>query len=91
MATTQDATTYANRLINSINQLITVLNDLQVAQDRQTQDPELAQAAADALNGSGRENMTAETFTDAAGAIGQILFAYNSGDPTQKSLLFALL
>jgi hypothetical protein len=91
MASTQDAASYAHGLISHINELIDVLNSLQVDQDRQTQDPDLAQAAADAMNGANRPNLTAVDFTNAANAIGQLLFAYNSGSPTQKSYLYALL
>jgi len=88
MASSQDALTYARNMVSHINALIAVLHDLQVDQDRQTEDPNLAAAAAAAMTG---RTLTATDFSNAANAIGQVLFAYNSGTPTQKSYLYALL
>jgi len=88
MATSQDALTYALYMISHITSLITVLHDLQVDQDRQTEDAGLAAAAAAAMTG---RTLAEADFTNAANAIGQILFAYNSGSPTQKSYLYKLL
>lgn len=88
---TQDASLFALGMIGHIRQMISVFNDLQNDQYRMQDDPGLAMAAAEALNNAGRQNLTDTTFNNAADAIGQILFAYTSGAPSQRSKLFALL
>lgn len=91
MATTQDPLAFGTGMIVHIRQMISVFNDLQNDQYRMQDDPGLAAAAAEALNNAGRQNLTDTTFGNAADAIGQILFAYTSGAPSQRSKLFALL
>ena len=86
-----DAVTFYRELISEIKSLINNLEDLDTSQDRMTQDATLAQAAADAANKAGRTDLTEADFTNAAEAINQILFAFNSGDPTQKSYLYKML
>lgn len=60
-------------------------------QDRIAQDAGLAAAAAAAAQAAGRSDLATVDFTNAAGAITQLNFTFNSGTPTQKSFLYKLL
>jgi hypothetical protein len=86
-----DATTFYRNLISEVQTLINDLENLDTSQDRMNEDAGLAAAAAAAANAAGRTDLTGADFTNAASAINQILFAFNSGSPTQKSYLYKLL
>jgi hypothetical protein len=86
-----DASAYWRTLTIQLRQLVTTFNDLNTAQDMQTQDSGLAAAAAKAAQDAGRTDLAAVDFTNAASAINQLLFAYNSGSPAQKSYIFKML
>jgi hypothetical protein len=62
-----------------------------IMQDRLTQEPGLSQSAATAMNTVGRADLAKADFDNAAAAIGQVLFAYDSGSPPQKSFLYKML
>jgi hypothetical protein len=86
-----DATTFYRNFIAETVRLINDLEDLDTTQDRLAEDAGLAAAAATAAQAAGRTDLAAVDFTNAAAAINQILFAFNSGSPTQKSYLYKLL
>ena len=86
-----DASVYYRTLIAQTNNLISQLQIMETFADRLTSDPSLAAAAAAAANMAGRTDLTTADFNNAIGAIDQILFAFNSGSPTQKSYLYKLL
>ena len=86
-----DATTFYRTLTSQIQSLINELENLNTAQDRMASDAGLAAAAANAANAEGRTDLTEADFTNAASAINQILFTFNSGEPTQKSYLYKML
>lgn len=74
-----------------IKQFIDDLDNLNTMQDRLAQDNTLAAAAATAAQAQGRTDLAAIDFTNAATAINQLLFTFNSGTPTQKSYLYKIL
>jgi len=92
MATSpQDATTFARNFIATINGFLKAQDDMERANDRMAKDPNLAAAAAEAMNASGRPNLTAQQFTDAGTAIQQVTFTLQSGSPELISYFYALL
>ena len=86
-----DATTFYREYINTINQLIQATEKAALMKDRLDSDNTLAAAAAAAAATGGRTDLTVQVINDAAGAIGQMLFTFNSGSPTQKSFLYKVL
>jgi hypothetical protein len=86
-----DPMTFYRTLVSQIQTLVNQLQDLDTSQDRMHEDTALAAAAAAAANAAGRTDLVAADFTNAASAINQILFTFNSGAPTQKSYLYKLL
>jgi len=86
-----DAVSFGRNFVSAINTLINAIENASLQQDRLASEPELAQATADALKASGRPDMTVQIVNDASSAIVQIKFAYDSGAPTQKSLLYKML
>lgn len=86
-----DAVSFSRNFIAQINTAINALDDLRVMQDRLQQEPGLSQNAANAMNTAGRADLGKADFDNAAGAIQQILFAYDSGSPPQKSFLYKML
>jgi outer membrane murein-binding lipoprotein Lpp len=86
-----NATQFFQNFNAKINQFIQDLDDLETLQDRLSSDPTLAEAAATAAQSQGRNDLAAIDFTNAADAVGQILFTFNSGSPTQKSYLYKIL
>jgi len=86
-----DAVSFGRNFVATINTLINAVESAQLQQDRLASEPTLAQAASDALKQAGRPDMTPQIITDAADAITQIVFAYDSGSPTQKSKLYKML
>jgi hypothetical protein len=92
MATSpQDATTFARNFIATINSFLNAQDDMKRAYDRMQKDPQLASAAAAAMNTSGRPNMTAQNFTDAGTCVSQVEFTLQSGTPVLISYLYAML
>lgn len=77
--------------VNTINTFINTMEDLRTQNDRLASEPALAADAAAAALKSGRPDLTTQSFTDAQAAIVQLLFAFDSGNPTQKSFLYKML
>lgn len=78
---------------SNIKTLITTLQNLQTITAKIADDSTLAAAMAAAANAQAWPNITAQDIINAGagnGAVGQILFAFNSGNPTQASLLYKL-
>ena len=86
-----DAVSFSRNFIAQINTVINALEDVRLMQDRMTQEPGLSQAAAAAMNTAGRADLAKVDFDNAASAIGQILFGFDSGSPPQKSYLYKML
>jgi len=86
-----DAVSFYRLYVSTINQFINTLEDLRLQNDRLASEPGLAAAAAAAAVNSGRSDLSTQAFTNAQGAIVQILFTFDSGAPTQKSYLFKML
>jgi phage host-nuclease inhibitor protein Gam len=91
MASTQNANAFANTMIGHVNAFITTLGDLQRDQDRLSEDPGLAGAAAAAMNASGRPDLTAQHFTDAATVVVALTATFAGGNPSNKSAFYNLL
>lgn len=86
-----DAVSFSRNFIAQTNTCINALEDLRLMRDRMVQEPALSQSAADAMNNAGRQDLAKVDFDNASGAIEQILFAFDSGAPTQKSYLYKML
>jgi hypothetical protein len=71
--------------------LVTLLQALNTLTDRLAQDSTLAARAAVQANQAGYTTLAAADYTNWSTAIGQILFAFNAGSPTQKSLIYKML
>ncbi len=71
------------------NQLAAVINQAKALRDRVAQDSTLFTQAIAAPNN--RPDLTVTTLSDADAAIGQVIFAWDSGSPTQKSYVDKLL
>jgi len=84
-----DPVIYFSNLKSSVNQLVTTLRQLETCQDMLTQDASLAASAAAAGSNVNR-TLTAEDITNVASAIGEVLFTFNSGNPTQKSHFYKI-
>lgn len=71
------------------NQMYAVINQSIALRDRVAADPTLFAQALAAPNN--RPDLTAQMLTDANNAMGEVIFAWSSGNPTQKSLIMKLL
>jgi hypothetical protein len=80
--------TYVNQYVASMQQLNAVLGTLRGMNDQLTQDPTLATRYFTAPGA--RTDIVAQDITNAHDAIFQILNAYDTGAPTQKSLIFKM-
>ena len=85
-----NAPLFFQTMVSDINQLIQILENLNSLQDRMAQDSTLATAAAAAAQAT-RPDLVAQDFVNAVAAINQLLFTFNSGNPTQKSYLYKML
>lgn len=87
-----DPTAFMNQYIADVRSLVGILEDLRTLNDRVTQDATNPTMVARYFSGSGsRSDIVAADFTAAQAAIVQLLFAFDSGAPTQKAALFKLL
>jgi len=83
-----NAVSFVNTYVQAMQQLNTDLQNLRGLNDRLAQDPTLATRYF-ASQGA-RTDIVAADITNAQAALVQILFAFDSGSPTQKSQLFKL-
>lgn len=90
-------TTFINTYTQNIVQLVQLMNVLRTNNDQIAQDPTLIDRYFAQTNPSNpnisivRTDITAQDVTNAESAITQLLFAFDSGSPTQKSFLFKML
>ena len=84
-----NATTFGTQYFNAVQSLINDLENLRVLNDRMAQDNTLISGYFSASGA--RSDIAAQDFTNASGAVTQLLFSFDSGSPTQKSYLFKLL
>ncbi len=83
------ASAFANDYFAQVDNLIQTLEYLRTLNDRIAQDGSLI---SDYFSEpSHRTDIDATDFTNAQGAVTQMLFTFDSGSPTQKSYLFNLL
>lgn len=82
-------TTFINNYTAQVARLVEVLEDLRIQNSRMTEDPTLL---TDYFAQAGhRTDIVADDITNAEVAVVQVLFAYDSGSPTQKSELFKVM
>jgi len=86
-----DAITFYREFIATARETVNLMSKLETMKERVESDPALAQAAADAASTSGRPDISKADVDNAVGAITQILFTWDSGEPTQKSYFYELL
>jgi hypothetical protein len=86
-----DSTSYGRNFIAQIGTFIDSIEDMRLMRDRMVEETGLAQSAADAMNKVGRTDLTKIDFDNASAALQQIIFAFDSGAPTQKSYLYKML
>jgi hypothetical protein len=86
-----DPVSFYRTFIAAIGTYIQATEQLNLYQDRLTQDGGLAAAAAAAAQSGGRNDLATADFNNAANAIVQLNFTFNSGNPTQKSFLYKML
>ena len=88
---------FINTYTQNIVQFCQLMQTLRGNNDQLEQDPTLIDRYFATTNPGNpnismiRTDITAEDVTAAQGAIQQMLFAYDSGAPTQKSMLFKML
>ena len=83
------ALTFGQSYISAVTSLINTLDNLRLLQDRIAQDSNLLQQYVGSAGA--RADLDLTTLNNAASAVTQILFTFDSGAPTQKSYLFKLL
>lgn len=87
-----DPAAFMNQYIADVKGLIDILEDLRTLNDRVTQDATNPTMVTRYFSSQGaRTDITSSDFTAAQAAIVQLLFAFDSGAPTQKAALFKLL
>lgn len=79
---------FVNNYVSQVQQLNSVLQGLRGMNDQLVQDPTLATRYVTASGA--RTDIVAADITNASNAVVQVLFAYDSGTPTQKSFIFKL-
>jgi hypothetical protein len=84
-----NAASFGNLYFQTVQNLVSDLETLQELNDRIAQDATLIPAYF--TSGGARTDIVAADVTNAQNAVVQLLFAFNSGSPTQKSYLFKLL
>lgn len=81
-----------NQTVNeTVKQFIYWIQQIQTLQDRMVSDPTLAADAAAAAEAAGRSDLAEVDYKNLSDAIVQIMFTWNSGDPTQKSFFYKML
>jgi hypothetical protein len=82
--------TFMNTYCGKVQQFVTMIEDLRSLNDWIEQDPTLLTRYFDQAGGV-RADITEQDVTAAQAAIGQVIFAYDSGSPTQKSHILKML
>lgn len=84
-------TTFMAKYETTIATLVKNLEDLRAMNDWIDQDPTLLDRYFSSTRQSPRTDITKADVEAAKGAIGQVLFAYDSGNPTQKSHILKMV
>ena len=84
-----DPTTFVNYYAAQIKNLVSIIEDLRTQNARISADGTLITNYFTAPGH--RTDIVAQDITNAQNALVQVLFAYDSGTPTQKSELFKLI
>lgn len=84
-------TTFINTYANNIVQLVQILQTLRTQNDQITQDSTLINRYFAQNPNQIRSDIVAADVTNAQSALVQVLFAFDSGSPTQKSYLYKML
>lgn len=84
-------TTFINTYANNIVQLVQILQTLRTQNDQITQDSTLINRYFAQNPNQIRSDIVAADVTNAQSALVQVLFAFDSGSPTQKSHLYKML
>jgi hypothetical protein len=79
---------FVNNYVQGFQQLNTILQTLRGLNDQLAQDPTLASRYV--TSQGARTDIVQADITNASSALVQVLFAFDSGAPTQKSLIFKL-
>jgi len=79
---------FVNSYVSSLQQLNTILQNLRGLNDQLAQDPTLATRYF--TSPGARTDIVAQDITNASNAVVQLLFAFDSGSPTQNSLIFKM-
>jgi hypothetical protein len=91
LAQDQNANSFFATVQTQSAALVTLLQTLETLTERLAQDSTLAGRAATQANQAGYTTLAAADYTNWSTAIGQILFAFTSGTPTQSSLIYKML
>lgn len=84
-------TTFVNNYTAQVARLVEVLEDLRIQNSRMEEDPTLLIDYFAQKPESRRTDIVADDITNAQDAVVQVLFAYDSGSPTQKSEMFKVM
>ena len=84
-----DPVVFVNYYTAQVQNLIKVIEDLRTQNARITADPTLVSGYF--TKQGARTDIVAQDITNAQNALVQVLFAYDSGAPTQKSQLFKVI
>jgi hypothetical protein len=84
-----DAINFINAYSAQIKNFVDILQELETKNLQLTEDPTLLERYFDDT-ATHRTDITAADVTNAQAAIVQMLFTYNSGDPTQASALLKM-
>lgn len=79
---------WGSNYINKVKALINALQDCRAEVDKLAQDSTLPASYMSSVNR--RADLVTADFTNANSALVQVIFAFDSGSPTQKSYLYKL-
>lgn len=85
-----DPLTLHRELVAAAKETVNLMTRLETFKERTEADPELLRTVFEAGAGE-RPDLTQEDYDNMIAAIGQILFTWDSGAPTQKSYFYELL
>ena len=85
-----NANNFINSYANNIAQLVQILQTLQTQNLQMTDDTTLVTRYFQGTSPAPRTDIVAQDVTNAASAVTQMLFTFNSGAPTQASYLLKM-
>jgi hypothetical protein len=84
-----DSSLYAQTYLGQIKVLADCLDQLRLLNDRYTADPTVLDAYL--ASAAKRADLDSTKFAAARSSVAQLLFTYDSGNPTQKAGIYGLL